>query len=141
MFIIAVLAASIFVVAAMLRCCLLLLVKPKAAPRRSTIHAMSSGKGGKERFDLFHALQKDRQRIERNRTLPWRERLAQLQVYPWKMFLVFMALWSWLGMYVVPYLKGMKAGQLPSIGDGRQLPVEVREKATPTPHFAHLKER
>ncbi|KPI90355.1 hypothetical protein ABL78_0582 [Leptomonas seymouri] len=117
------------------------LAKSKAAPRRSTIHAISSEKKGKDRFDLFDALQKDRQRIERNRTLPWRERLAQLRVYPWKMFIVFMVLWSWLGTYAVPYLKGMKAGELPSIGAGKQLPLEVREKATPTPRFAHLKDR
>lgn len=101
---------------------------------------MSSGKNGKDRFDLFTALQKDRQRIERNRTLPWRERLDQLRVYPWKMFIVFMMLWSWLGTYAVPYMKGMRAGQLPSIGEGKQLPAEVREKATPTPNFVHLRE-
>lgn len=125
----------------MLRCCVVFKAKPKAAPRRSTIHAMSSGKKGKDRFDLISALQKDRQRIERNRTLPWKERLEQLRVYPWKLFLVFMVLWSWLGTYAVPYLKGLKAGQLPSIGDGKALPAEVREKVTPTPHFAHLKDR
>ncbi|KPA74002.1 hypothetical protein ABB37_09568 [Leptomonas pyrrhocoris] len=125
----------------MLRCCGRRMAKPKVAPRRSTIHAVSSEKKGKDRFDLFNALQKDRQRIERNRTLPWKERLGQLRVYPWKMFIVFMVLWSWLGTYAVPYLKGMKAGQLPSIGDGKQLPAEVLEKAMPTPSFAHLKDR
>jgi hypothetical protein len=125
----------------MLQRCVGLLAKPKAAARRSTIHAMSNEKRSKDRFDLYSALQKDRQRIERNRTLPWRERLEQLRVYPWKTFLVFMVLWSWLGTYAVPYLKGMKAGQLPSIGDGKPLPAEVREKAMPTPNFAHLRGR
>ncbi|KAG5471242.1 hypothetical protein LSCM1_01315 [Leishmania martiniquensis] len=125
----------------MLRRVGLLLAKPKVPPRRSTVHATSNCKHGKERFDLLHALQKDRQRIERNRTLPWRERLVQLRVYPWKLFLSFMMLWSSLGMYAVPYLKGMKAGELPSIGQGRPIPAEVRAKATPTPQFAHWKER
>ncbi|CBZ36413.1 hypothetical protein, conserved [Leishmania donovani] len=125
----------------MLRCLGLLLAKPPAAPRRSTIHATSSCKKGKDRFDLFHALQKDRQRIRHNRTLPWRQRLDQLRVYPWKLFLAFMMFWSWLGTYAVPYLKGMSAGELPSVGQGRLIPAEVRAKATPTPQFAHLKER
>ncbi|CAG9579161.1 conserved hypothetical protein [Leishmania major strain Friedlin] len=125
----------------MLRCLSLLLAKPQAAPRRSTIHATSSHKKGKDRFDLLHALQKDRQRIQHNRTLPWRQRLGQLRVYPWKLFLAFMMFWSWLGTYAVPYLKGMRAGELPSVGQGRPIPAEVRATATPTPQFAHLKER
>ncbi|GET91000.1 hypothetical protein, conserved [Leishmania tarentolae] len=125
----------------MLRSFRLLLAKASTPPRRSTVHAMSSYKKGKDRFDLFHALQKDRQRIQHNRTLPWRERLDQLRVYPWKFFIAFMMFWSWLGTYAVPYLKNMKAGELPSIGEGRCIPAEVRAKATPTPQFAHLKER
>ncbi|KAG5471556.1 hypothetical protein LSCM4_03103 [Leishmania orientalis] len=119
----------------------LLLAKPTAPPRRSTVHATSNCKKGKDRFDLLLALQKDRQRIEHNRTLPWRERLAQLRVYPWKFFLSFMVFWSFLGTYAVPYLKGMTPGELPSLGQGRPIPREVRVRATPTPPFAHLKGR
>ncbi|KAK7197799.1 hypothetical protein NESM_000733000 [Novymonas esmeraldas] len=123
----------------MLRCCRALRAKAKPPPLRSTVHATSSHKSGKDRFDLFNALQKDRQRIERNRALPWRERLHQLNVYPWKFFLAFMLFWSWLGTYAVPYLKGMQPGELPSVGEGRPIPAELRAAAMPTPQFAHLK--
>ncbi|AIO00604.1 hypothetical protein LPMP_310120 [Leishmania panamensis] len=125
----------------MLRRLGMLLAKPRVVPRRPTVHATSSCKKGKRRFDLLHALQKDRQRIERNRTLPWRERLDQLRVYPWKLFFAFMVFWSWMGTYAVPFLKGMKPGELRSIGERRPIPAEVRSKAAPTPQFAHLKER
>lgn len=55
---------------------------------------------------MLEAMRRDRERIERNRSLPWQQRLQDLQTYPWKTFIVFMALWSYLGTYVVPYLKG-----------------------------------
>lgn len=55
---------------------------------------------------MKEAILRDRERIERNKTLPWRERLDQLKVYPWKTFICFMICWSWLGTYAVPYLKG-----------------------------------
>lgn len=125
----------------MLRRCRALRALPKATPRRASVHATSNYKRGKDRFDLFQALQKDRERIERNRTLPWRARLEQLRVYPWKFFLAFMVFWSWLGTYAVPYLKGMKAGELPSIGDGKPIPAEVQARAVPTPRFEHLRSR
>ncbi|KAG5497488.1 hypothetical protein JKF63_03751 [Porcisia hertigi] len=125
----------------MLRCFSSLLSNSKGAPRRPTVHATSSHTKGKERFDLFRALHMDRQRVEHNRTLPWRERIQQLRVYPWKLFLAFMVFWSWLGTYAVPYLKGMKAGELPSIGERRAIPAEVRAKATPMPQFVHLRGR
>lgn len=86
---------------------------PAPMPRRAAMHATSNYKKGRDRFDLKDALKKDRERIERNKALPWRERLEDLKVYPWKFFIVFMVLWSWLGTYVVPYMKGDMKSNLP----------------------------
>lgn len=92
-------------------------------PKRSTVHARSNAKAGKERFDLKEAMRRDRERIERNKKLGWRERLEDLKVYPWKFFVAFMVFWSWLGTYVVPYLKE---------GDDsrKRLPADIVEKAS-----------
>ncbi|RNF18400.1 uncharacterized protein Tco025E_04517 [Trypanosoma conorhini] len=106
-------------------------------PRRPTHHALSSTKLGKERFDLAEALRRDRQRVERNRTLPWRARIKELRSFPWKFFVAFMLLWSWMGTYVVPYVKGMRPRELPSLGEGRDIPEELRQRSTPMPLFRY----
>lgn len=79
-------------------------------PRRATHHALSSARLGKGRFDLAEALRRDRERAERSRSLPWRARVEELRAFPWKFFLAFMLLWSWLGTYAVPYIKGTRPG-------------------------------
>ncbi|CCD12417.1 hypothetical protein, unlikely [Trypanosoma congolense IL3000] len=107
-------------------------------PRRTTHHAVSSARLGKDRFNLAESLRRERERVERNRALPWRDRLRQLQNYPWKFFIAFMVLWSWLGTYAVPYLKNMRPGELPALGDGRPIPAELKEHAKPMPRFRHL---
>ncbi|RHW72770.1 hypothetical protein DPX39_040069000 [Trypanosoma brucei equiperdum] len=107
-------------------------------PRRATHHAVSSAKLGKERFDLMESLRRDREEAERNRMLPWRSRLKKLQEYPWKFFIAFMVFWSWLGTYAVPYLKNMRPGELPTVWEGRPIPKELKERATPMPHFRRL---
>ncbi|CAD2214057.1 hypothetical protein AGDE_06909 [Angomonas deanei] len=105
-------------------------------PKRTSVHAHSSSKLGKQRFDLMEALQRDRERVDRNKTLPWKERLAQLKVYPWKFFIAFMIFWSWLGTYAVPYFKGMKPGELPSLGGGTSAPEDAREKLVAMPKLS-----
>ncbi|EPY35890.1 hypothetical protein STCU_00860 [Strigomonas culicis] len=110
-----------------------------AVPRRAVVHATSNAKSGKQRFDMMAALARDRDRIERNKKLPWREKLEDLKVYPWKFFIAFMIFWSWLGTFAVPYIKGMRPGELPSVGEGKEIPQEIREKAMPMPRFSHTK--
>lgn len=73
--------------------------------RLAVPHARSNAKKGKHRFDLSEALHRDRERFMQNKELPLTERLLQLRALPWKFFIGWMALWSWLGLYVVPYLK------------------------------------
>ncbi|PBJ68472.1 hypothetical protein BCY84_02185 [Trypanosoma cruzi cruzi] len=109
----------------------------RGQPRRATHHAMSSTKLGKGRFDLAEALYRDRQRVENNRTLPWRARIKQIRSFPWKFFFAFMLLWSWLGTYVVPYVKGMHPRELPALGEGIRIPEELQQRATPMPAFMH----
>ncbi|ORC84734.1 uncharacterized protein TM35_000411040 [Trypanosoma theileri] len=86
-------------------------------PRRTTYHAVSCAKSGKERFDLAEALRRDRETAQRNRTLPWRTRIGMIKDYPWKFFLAFMLIWSWAGTYAVPYMKKMKRGDVTSLSD------------------------
>ncbi|KAG8345475.1 hypothetical protein ERJ75_001435900 [Trypanosoma vivax] len=94
--------------------------KSQRQPRRTTHHAVSSARLGKERFDLAESLRRDRERAEQRRSLPWRERLSLLQDYPWKFFVAFMVFWSWFGTYAVPYFKGVGPGVPSQIsGDGR----------------------
>lgn len=71
------------------------------------VHAHSSSKYSKKklRFDFQEALQRDRSRIEKLKASGWKQRLESLRVYPWKSFIFFMAAWSYLGLYAVPYLK------------------------------------
>ncbi|KEG13519.1 hypothetical protein DQ04_00961120 [Trypanosoma grayi] len=107
-------------------------------PRRATYHAVSDAKSGKDRFDLAESLRRDREAAGRRKSLPWRSRLSELRMYPWKFFVAFMLLWSWLGTYVVPYVKGMRPGELPSLGNGRCVPQELQQRATPMPRFKHL---
>ncbi|ESL10732.1 hypothetical protein TRSC58_01529 [Trypanosoma rangeli SC58] len=109
----------------------------KRQPRRATYSALGRAKLGKDSFDLAEALRRDRQRVERNRTLPWRARLKELKSFPWKFFVAFMLLWSWMGTYVVPYLKGMRPQELPALREGRGIPKELQQRATPTPAFRH----
>ncbi|RNC34264.1 hypothetical protein TcCL_Unassigned02965 [Trypanosoma cruzi] len=104
-------------------------------PRRATHHAMSSTKLGKERFDLAEALYRDRQRVENNRTLPWRARIKQLQSFPWKIFFAFMLFCHGWGL--VPYVKGMHPRELPALGEGIRIPEELQQRATPMPAFMH----
>ncbi|KAH9600952.1 hypothetical protein LSM04_003638 [Trypanosoma melophagium] len=84
-------------------------------PRRTTYHAVSCAKSGKERFDLAEALRRDRETAQRNRNLPWRMRLRMLKDYPWKFFLAFMLMWSWVGTYAVPYMKITRQGEATSL--------------------------
>lgn len=115
---------------------------PVRSKRAMIPQARCQTKSSKERFSLTDAMLKDRERIERNKTLPWKERLAQMKVYPWKTFVVFMILWSYTGTYVVPWLKGLKPGQLPAVGPhGQRLPPEAVAHLQPTPAFDHLVRR
>jgi hypothetical protein len=96
-------------------------------------------KTSKDRFSLEEALRRDRARIERNKTLPWRERLEQLKVYPWKTFLVFMAVWSYCGLYAVPWLKGVKLGEVPTVTPGgHKVPEDVRNRLAKNPTLGGL---
>ena len=74
---------------------------------------------------MKEAIVRDRERIERNKTLPWKERLEQLKVYPWKTFICFMVCWSWLGTYAVPYLKGHDQNNTTMTRQGQQQSMRV----------------
>lgn len=87
---------------------------------RPSSHATGDCRDGKPRFDLRNALRRDRERVLQNRTLPWRERLEEWKAYPWKAFLLFMVLWTWLGTYVVPYMKGDRVSSPPLAVRARQ---------------------
>jgi hypothetical protein len=83
---------------------------------------------------LEEALIKDRERIQRNKTLPWRERIEQIKVYPWKTFVVFMVVWSYAGLYVVPWLKGGDLGNVPKVTPlGQKVPDEVKQRLAQNP--------
>eukprot|EP00796_Vickermania_ingenoplastis_P003595 gene3595-2536_t len=62
---------------------------------------------GKQRFTFQEALQKDREHIAILKASSWSRRLDSLREYPWKSFIVFMVVWSYLGLYVIPYVKGI----------------------------------
>ncbi|CUG93507.1 transmembrane protein, putative [Bodo saltans] len=104
--------------------------------RRSVVSspAHSQRKSSKERFSLEEALIKDRERIQRNKDLPWKERLEQLKVYPWKTFVVFMILWSYAGLYAVPWLKGGDLGNVPKVTPlGQKVPEDVKQRLSQNP--------
>lgn len=83
------------------------MLQKKGSRSIHSIHARSKSKYSKNnmRFNFHEALASDRARIEKLKLAGWRQRLNSLKVYPWKFFIVFMAGWSYLGLYVVPYLK------------------------------------
>lgn len=116
-------------------------VRSHGAPvrtRRPQVSAplRSERKSSKERFDLHEALRRDRERIEANRSAPWRERWNQLKVYPWKTFIVFMTVWSYAGMYAVPYFKGVRSDGSPSLlPNGKVMPEDIRERMMPPEIF------
>lgn len=105
------------------------------APAHATV------KEGKTRFSMREALLRDRERIQSNKSLPWRERLGQLRDYPWRGLVVFMVAWSWAGTYVVPKVKELRAGQYPVLPHGAPIPDDVKSKMSPTPEFEHLVRR
>lgn len=83
------------------------MLQRRVSRKMNSVHAHSSSKYSKHRlrFDFQDALQRDRSRIEKLNAAGWKQRVESLKVYPWKCFIVFMAGWSYLGLYVVPYLK------------------------------------
>lgn len=102
--------------------------KHQSVSRRAAAYAHSSSKHGKVRFDFQDALRKDRERIDRLKGATWKKRLDSLRVYPWKFFLVFMVAWSYLGLYVVPYIKNAQPNSTPAMVDLGRLPQDIHEK-------------
>lgn len=109
--------------------------KNPTVTRRAVAYARSSSKHGKARFDFQDALRKDRDRIERLKGATWKHRLESLKVYPWKFFIAFMVGWSYLGLYVVPYVKDAQPHSTSTKVDLGRLPRSIHEKVVSNSSF------
>lgn len=117
------------------RCCVLLAPKKPigvsgaSRPKRVSYTPQGDVKAGKNRITFLESIQRDRDAAQARRELPLLERIKALPIIP---FIVFMTVWSIAGLYIVPWIKGLKPGEYPTI-KGKELTEEQKAKICKTP--------